>query len=96
MKIPRKTNYKLVKRQRIRAAVHLHHWRKSYVGLHKHTGMFVKGIEMESGKYDWKDLFTVGYGQMRKGLVTIFSDPQPLTGEFKLYGIKDNEKAQKN
>lgn len=69
MKIPRKTNYKLVKRQRIRAAVTLRSWRRSYVGLHKTLRIFVQGKDLESGKYSWEDLQTVGYGMLEKGVV---------------------------
>jgi len=74
MKIPRKTNHKLVRRQKIRAAVNLHHWRKSFVGLHKTLGIFVKGIDIETGKYSWKDLTTVGYGCINPGVVVDMSD----------------------
>lgn len=74
MIIPRKTNYKLVKRQRVRAAVHLHYWRKSYLGLHKTLGIFVKGIDIETGKYNWNDLATVGYGCIDRGVVVNMSD----------------------
>jgi len=74
MKIPRKTKYKIVNRKKLRTAVHKHGWLKSYVGLHKALGIFVKGIDIETGKYDWSDLQTVGYGCINKGAVIEISN----------------------
>lgn len=59
MIIPRKTKYKVVKRQRIRAAVELRHYRKSPMGFAK-DGSVVFGRDIEIGKYNYYDIQVTG------------------------------------